>query len=215
MAVCVWKQGLRYHWPKRKKMFFFFLFHPLCFACNGSVRGCEQRGGTERPAGGRCASAASDARPETSRHRAGRICSRGAGMHTKCCAHEEWQETACEQPAENTEASRGLLARRTDGRAYSGAHLRRSSDPLQLCMNPPLGLRLQSQTGRCWRACVPSVRAPFSASTTWHFRQDGVNDLHEIYRRISAVRGAGEVRAHIYIFFIISFNLSMKCHAVM
>lgn len=31
---------------------FFFLFHPLCFACNGSVRGCEQRGGTERPAGG-------------------------------------------------------------------------------------------------------------------------------------------------------------------
>lgn len=77
----------------------------------------------------------------------------------------------------------------------------RSSDTLHLCMNPPLGWRLQNKTGRRWRPCVPSVRAPFLrfSTTTWHLRQDGVNHLHEIHRRISAVRGAGEVRAQSFL----------------
>lgn len=35
-----------------------------------------------------------------------------------------------------------------------------------------------------------------SPHTPWHL-QDGVNDLHKVYRRVSAVRGAGEVRKRV------------------
>lgn len=117
---------------KGKKKCFFSFFILSASLAMAPWEDASKGAGRSARRGGRCASAASDARPETSRHRAGRICSRGAGMHTKCCAHEEWQETACEQPAQNTEASRGLLARQTDGRTdartveriYIGAPIR-------------------------------------------------------------------------------------------
>lgn len=83
---------------------------------------------------------------------------------------------------------------------------------------PPFGLQVQDKTGRRWRLCVVDTisECTLSASphTPWHLLQDGVNDLHEIYRRISAVRGAGEVRTHIS-FVIIRHYLCMKCHCVM
>ena len=53
------------------------------------------------------------------------------------------------------------------------------------------------------RVCVRRTRfvsAPWTASSPprrWQLRQDGVNDLHEVYRWIPAVRGAGEVRKHV------------------
>ncbi len=67
---------------------------------------------------------------------------------------------------------------------------------------PPFGLQVQDKTGRRWRLCVVDTvcECTLSASphTAWHHLQDGVNDLHEIYRRISTVRGAWEVRKHIF-----------------
>lgn len=44
------------------------------------------------------------------------------------------------------------------------------------------------------RECTSST----STYTSWHLTQDGVNHLHAIHRRISAVRGAGEVRTHVF-----------------
>lgn len=59
-------------------------------------------------------------RRETHCHRAGRIC-RGAGMHTKCCAPEEWQEPACEHTAttkQPPETSKALLLRPKDTKRH-------------------------------------------------------------------------------------------------
>lgn len=129
MGMCVSKQGLRYHWPIIR-FFFFILSASLAMALREDASKwaglSAQRGAG---GGGRCGGAESDARTETHRHRAARICSRGAGMHTKCCAHEEWQEPACEQTAERT-ACRSVerSPARTEGPAYRGAHLQKNKN---------------------------------------------------------------------------------------
>ena len=167
------------------------------------------------------------------------------GMHTKCCVYELWQTSVCEEKTKKKKNETANDKRRklplVHVEAFAQeAHLpqktpsRQSSRRCASAVHESLRLPCRVQdwnraalTTECGGYCWVSAPYPrLRPHTNWHHRQDGVNDLHEIHRRISAVRGAGEVRE---LFFFVLFrgffppiiiifiwhHLCMKCQPVM
>ena len=217
----------------------------LLFVCWWPVWGCRKRGGPERTAGGRCGSAASDARRErrpwrrrTDTHRRHRDAHKMLRLRAvtnlrvwrkkKKKKNETANDKRRKLPLVHVEAfaQEAHLPQKTPSRQSS----RRCASAVHESLRFPCRVQDWNRAalttecgGYCWvSAPYPRLRP----HTPWHHRQDGVNDLHEIHRRISAVRGAGEVRE---LFFFVLFwgffppiiiifiwhHLCMKCQPVM
>ncbi len=117
----------------------------LFFVCNWTMWGCRRRGGTERTAGGRCGSAASDARRETTL----------TALHGHASEKPECTQnaasTSCDkplhvkkikkQPTVTPEAPSSRLKPSRRQCICRRNHLTRAlADALELCMNPSVRL---------------------------------------------------------------------------
>lgn len=145
------------------------------------------------------------------------------GMHTKCCFYELWQSAASEElKKQRHNAGSPLFQRETLVQAVYLPHTHTiQPELLPMCWSCArilsFGLQVQDKTGRRWLCVVDTITECTSSAsphTPWYLLQDGVNDLHEIYRWISAVRGAWEVRMHFFNHLALSLYEMSRCYVI-
>lgn len=136
--------------------------------------GCKQRGGAEATAGGRCGSAASEARREITLTALLDGHAPDTDMHTKCCVHELWQTAACEENKERANENAGSPPRpdwsTRAGQCFAAEVIPPELLPMRLSCAwiPPFGLQVQDKTGRCRRLCVVDTVCECTLSVSPH-----------------------------------------------